>query len=135
MFRSLAASALIALSTLSVLPAAPVAADGAISLTLSPRNQRQADALRFGLGLYALHQHIEGGGTVRQFGRDNTAGLAQRGQDNFGLIDQRGSGHTGTLAQTGNGNAFGLFQSGRRTTAHVGQTGNGGTGVTFVHGF
>jgi len=135
MFRSLTASALIALSTLSVLPAAPVAADGAISLTLSPRNQRQADALRLGLGLYALHQHIEAGGTVRQFGRDNAAALAQRGTANWGVIDQRGSGHTGTLTQTGNSNVYGLFQSGRGTIAHVGQTGNGGTGVTIVHGF
>jgi len=132
MFRSLALSTMIALTTL---PAAmPAAADGVLTLNLSPRNQQEADLLRLGLALYALYRHIDGGGTIQQFGRDNAAALAQGGGGNFGLIDQRGTGHTGTLDQQGGGNAFALFQRGKGTEAHVTQTGNG-TGVTIQYGF
>lgn len=132
MFRSFALASVVALSSLSALPAA---ADGVLTLNLTPRNQQEADILRLGLALYALDRHIDAGGTIRQFGRDNAAALAQRGQGNWGLVDQRGQGHVGTLSQTGNNNTYALFQRGKGTEAHVTQTGNRGAGVTIQYGF
>lgn len=128
MFRSLILIAALGLAPL------PAAADGMISLTLTPRDAGEAAALRLGLGLYALHRHIDGGGSIRQFGQDNAARLMQQGGGNWGLIDQRGSGHSGMIAQTGGGNAHALFQSGKGARALITQSG-GQVGITFQHGF
>jgi hypothetical protein len=133
MFRRLALAAALALPVAAA--AVPVRADGQIALTFTPRTREEADLMRLGLGLYALHRRIEAGGTVRQTGEGHAAGLFQHGRGNWGLIDQRGSGHVGTLTQTGTGHAHALFQTGRNTTAHVSQTGTRGVGLTFVHGF
>lgn len=131
MFRRMILTAVLAIAPVTPLPAL---ADGTLTLSLTPRDAREAAALRLGLGLYALHRHLDQGGTLRQFGQDNAAMLRQQGGGNWGLIDQRGSGHTGTLEQTGGGNAHALFQSGKGTRAAVTQTG-GQVGITFLHGF
>lgn len=133
MFRTFTRSAALSLSL--AMAALPAWSDGSISLTLTPRNAGEANALRLGLGLYALQQHLEGGGSIEQFGRDNAAALQQTGDGNWGLIRQQGQGHTGILTQTGNANAYALFQSGKGTDAQINQSGTGGVGVTIVHGF
>lgn len=131
MFRKMLLIAMLGLAPLAPLPAA---ADGVLSLTLTPRNQDEADLMRLGLGLYALRQQIRDDGTIRQSGAANVAALLQSGSGNWGLIQQRGSGHDATLAQAGGGNAHAIFQTGKNATAVVGQTGNQ-VGITIQHGF
>ncbi len=114
---------------------APASAGGSLSIDLQPQNARQANAMRIGLGIYALINEAQNGGSIRQRGNNNRAGLAQNGGGNQGIIHQEGAGHTGTLNQTGNGNSYGLFQFGKNTNANVNQYGNGGTGATFVFGW
>lgn len=131
MFRRLFLIAALGLAPLAPLPAA---ADGMVSLTLTPRNADEANLMRLGLGLYALHRHIEEGGTIAQFGANNAANLRQSGGGNWGYVQQRGTGHDATLAQTGGNNAHAIFQSGRNTAATVVQ-GGGQVGITIQHGF
>ncbi len=114
---------------------APASAGGSLSIDLQPQNARQENAMRLGLGIYALVNNAQNGGSIRQRGNNNSAGLGQNGAGNQGIIYQEGNGHTGTLNQTGNGNAYGLFQFGENTNADVSQYGTGGTGATFVFGW
>lgn len=113
----------------------PAAAGGSVSLSFTPSNQREAAALRTGLGVYSVIQGVRNGASVRQIGRDNFAGLAQNGSRNTGLIHQRGDGHSASLEQNGNGNSHGIFQFGRGTGANVVQNGNGRTGATVQFGW
>ena len=126
---------LILIAALVAAPLAPMAAaaDAVVSLTLTPRNDREAGLMRLGLGLYALREQMRHGGTIRQFGQDNAATLMQ-GDGNWGLIEQRGSGHSAALLQSGTGNVQGVFQSGKGTFAAVTQNG-GQTGIVIQHGF
>ena len=113
----------------------PAAAGGQVALTFNARDADEAQAMRMGLGLYALANGLKSGGNIVQRGFGNMAGLAQAGSGNFGVVHQEGDGHAGTLTQTGNGNAHGLFQFGGNTDAHVSQTGNGQAGATVVLGW
>lgn len=113
---------------------APAAAGGSVSISVAPTNARQEQAMRAGLGIYALYNGIKNGG-IRQKGFNNSAGLLQNGSGNLGVVHQRGNGHNGTLQQNGNGNSHGLFQFGSNTNGHIAQTGNGGTGATFQFGW
>ncbi len=131
MFRRLVVIAALAAAPLATPMTA--AADAVVSLTLTPRNDREAGLMRLGLGLYALREHLRDGGTIRQFGQDNAATLVQ-GRGNWGLIEQRGTGHAATLVQNGTGNVQGLFQSGKGGLAAVSQSG-GQTGIVIQHGF
>ena len=122
------------LATALALTSAPALAGNSVAITLAPSNAQEAQALRFGLALYALHEDIHTNGHVTQHGANNAAGIAQGGPNNQAIIHQEGSGHTGTIAQSGGNNAYGLFQFGQNTTAHANQSG-GQTGVTLVFGW
>jgi hypothetical protein len=115
--------------------AAPAMAGGSLSLSYAPQDARQAQALQAGLQVYAIVKNVQGGASVRQIGKGNSAALGQQGAGNLGIIHQKGKGHTGTLQQTGNQNAFGLFQFGKKTKAAVSQTGNGNSGAVFQFGW
>ena len=114
---------------------APAEAGGSISLTLTPKNQKQENAMKAGLLIYGVVNHVQNGGSIKQFGQNNMAGIAQNGGGNFGVVHQEGDGHVGTLQQNGNGNAYGIFQFGKNTNDNVVQNGNGGTGTTFSFGW
>lgn len=126
MLRSLI---LIAATALAPLPAQ---AENLISLSLTPRNAREADGLRLGLALYAIHRDIRSGASIDQIGQGNAAGILQAGGGNFGLIRQRGRDHTATLTQQGQGGAWAIIQSGKGTTAQVSDP---GTGILLQYGW
>lgn len=111
----------------------PASAGGQFSVTVLPGNAKQEQAMRAGLGIYALVQGIRSG-SIKQHGTNNSAGLKQNGKGNLGIVHQEGNGHNGTLQQNGNGNSFGLFQFGRNTNGHATQAG-GQTGATFQFGW
>lgn len=128
------AKALFAAAALATLPlATPAMAGGSVSINVAPSNAQEAQLLRLGLALYALHNDIEANGHVTQVGVNNAAGIAQ-GSSDQAIIHQDGSGHTGTVSQTGGNNAYGLFQFGQNTTTHAAQSG-GQTGLTLQFGW
>ena len=127
--RNTLAAALIAMTV-----AAPAHAGGQVSFDFKPANAEQDQAMRMGLGLYALTQGIKNGG-IKQLGNGNMDGLAQNGSGNLGIVHQEGDGHNGTLTQNGNNNACGLFQFGKNTDGHVTQNGDGGTCATVQVGW
>ena len=129
MLRPLFCAAMLALTPL------PTRADTVISLQLSPRNAQEADALRVGLALYAIHRNVRSEAGIDQIGQGNVAGIVQLGQGNLGLIRQRGRDHNATLGQTGTGQAFAIFQNGRGTRADVAQTGPASAGILFQYGW
>ena len=129
MLRPLFCAAMLTISPL------PALADTVISLQLSPRNAQEADALRLGLALYAIHREFRSEAVIDQIGQGNAAGIVQLGQGNLGLIRQRGRDHTATLGQTGTGQAFAIFQNGRGTRADVVQTGPASAGILFQYGW
>ena len=112
---------------------APATAGGQISIGITPTDPEHEQALKTGLGMFALFNNIKNGGVI-QNGNFNSAGLAQNGSDNLGIIVQEGNGHNGTINQTGDGNTCGLFQFGENTTGDCSQTG-GQTGAVFQFGF
>lgn len=124
-------AATLAMSALTV----PAEAGGSISVNVAPTNHDEEVAMRTGLTLYSLFNDVKNGGSIKQNGFGNAAGLAQHGSGNLGIVHQDGDGHNGTLAQNGSGNAHGLFQFGRNTDGHVVQNGDGGTGATFQFGW
>lgn len=129
------AAALIAATLGTTAGAIPASAGGSVSVNVAPRTQQEADAMRFGLGLYSLYNDVKSGASVKQRGSNNTAGVAQHGRNNNGIVYQEGNGHTGTIRQNGNNNSYGLFQFGRGTSANVSQNGNGQSGMTFQWGW
>jgi minor curlin subunit len=100
-------------------------AGGSVSLTVNPRNAQEAQALRVGLGLYALHKQVESDAHVSQQGNGNAAAIGQSGQGHRGIIEQDGDGHEATLDQSGRGHSCGIFQFGEGTRANVRQRGRG----------
>ena len=122
------------LTTAAMLPAAPAQAGGSLSISILPGSPEAEQAMRLGLGIYALTQGARNG-HINQTGTGNSAGVAQNGGGNVGIVHQDGHGHNGTVTQNGNGNAYGLFQFGRNTNGHVNQTGNGRAGMTFQLGW
>lgn len=115
--------------------APPAEAGGQISFTLTPKNAKQENAMRMGLGIYGIVNAVQNGASINQNGFNNTAGLGQNGAGNLGIVHQEGNGHNGTLQQNGNNNAHGLFQFGESTNGHVVQNGNGQVGTTFQFGW
>jgi hypothetical protein len=112
----------------------PASAGGSISINVAPKNAQEEQAIKTGLAIYGIVNAVKGG-SIKQLGANNAAGLAQLGSGNFGVVHQEGSGHNGTLVQNGNDNAYGIFQFGKNTDAHVAQNGDGGTGATFSFGW
>lgn len=113
----------------------PAQAGGSVSISIGPTSRDSDRAIRTGLALYQIYNGIKTNGSIKQDGRNNTAGLAQNGKGNTGIIHQKGTGHTGTITQDGSRNAYGLFQFGRNTTGNVVQNGRGGSGATFQFGW
>jgi len=125
-----------AFATAITLPMAPAVAgsNGQFAINVAPGNAQEAQALRFGLALFALHQDIESNGHVTQHGANNAAGIYQGSPNSQAIIHQEGNGHDGSISQTGGNNSYGLFQFGEDTSGHVQQTG-GQTGVTLLFGW
>ena len=115
--------------------AGPAEAGGSLSLTLTPHNARQENAMRMGLGIYGLVNAVQNGASIRQDGFNNAAGIGQNGFGNLGIVHQDGNGHNGSVQQNGNNNAYGLFQFGENTNGHVVQNGNGQVGTAFQFGW
>lgn len=134
MTRTIALKAALAAMIIGSAAASPAFAGGQLTIEIAPASAKSEQAMRLGLGLYALANGFKNGG-IKQKGNGNAAGLAQNGGGNLGVVHQEGDGHNGTLQQNGNGNAHGLFQFGKNTNGHVSQNGNGGTGATFQIGW
>ena len=124
--KTLAFAAALALST-------PAVAN-TVSISLTPASAQEAQALRLGLALYALHNDIDANGHVTQSGAHNAAAIAQ-GATDHAIIHQEGTGHSGAIQQTGGNNAYGLFQFGKKTRANVVQKGTGKVGTTVQWGW
>ncbi|TIQ32813.1 MAG: curlin [Mesorhizobium sp.] len=117
------------------LASAPAMAGGSIGFYYSPRTTRDARALDLGLRAYSLYDGLRSGAHIRQFGRNNRAGVGQDGAGNLGIIRQEGSGHSAVLRQDGNDNSYGIFQFGRNTDANVAQAGDRQSGAALLFGW
>jgi hypothetical protein len=133
-FNSLMAGLAAMLIGSAALPG-PAAAGGSISLSYTPTRTQDARTLQTGFQLYSLYKGLKNGANIRQYGRNNAAGIGQTGYGNQAIVRQKGSGHSATLQQNGNSNSYGIFQFGRNTSANVGQSGNGQAGATFQFGW
>jgi minor curlin subunit len=130
--KTIAATALAA--TLLTPAGAQAGGSGQLSINIAPQNAQEAQAMRLGLALFALHQDIETNGHVTQRGVNNAAGIYQGGPNNRAILHQEGCNHTGTIHQQNANNAAGLFQFGCNTNGHIAQNGNE-TGVTIQVGW
>lgn len=131
--KTLILFAAIAAATLAPVPA-EAGSGGQVALSLAPQNAQDAQIMRLGLALFALHQDIDANGHVTQTGIGNAAGIYQGGPNNQAIIHQQGCNHTGTISQHNGNNAAGLFQFGCNTTGHIAQTGNN-TALTVIFGW
>lgn len=126
--------AALALSFLLPLPA--MAGGGAFSIHLTPRSADEARALNLGLALFSVHQGLQQNqAEVRQNGRNNAAGVAQRGWGSNAVIHQEGNNHSGIIEQNGAGHAYGLFQFGNNARHHAVQNGRNQSGLTLQWGW
>lgn len=115
---------------------APTMAAGQMSISFTPTDPDQQQALGMGLQMFSLFKGLSASGAnVSQNGSFNAAGFNQSGSGNHGLIVQEGNGHQGTIQQNGNNNNCGLFQFGQNTNAQCNQNGNGQSSLTTVFGF
>lgn len=116
--------------------AAPAMAAGQVSLSFTPTDPDQQQALGTGLQIFSLMQGLSANGAnASQHGNFNAAGFNQHGAGNHGLIIQEGNGHQGTIEQNGNNNNCGLFQFGENTNGQCVQNGDNQSSVTTVFGF
>jgi hypothetical protein len=116
--------------------AAPAMAAGQFSISFTPTDPDQQQALGAGLQIFSLMKGLSSSGAnASQNGNWNSAGFNQNGLGNHGLIVQEGDGHNGTIQQNGNNNNCGLFQFGQNTNAQCVQNGNGQSSLTTVFGF
>ena len=116
--------------------AAPAMAAGQVSISYTPTDPDQQQALGMGLQMFSLMKGLSStGANASQNGNFNAAGFNQNGSGNHGLIVQEGNGHQGTIEQNGNNNNCGLFQFGENTNGQCVQNGNGQSSVTTVFGF
>ena len=116
--------------------AAPAMAGCQVSVSYTPTDPYQQQALGLGLSMFSLFNGMNStGANISQHGNGNSAGGSQNGSGNNGVIVQEGDGHTGTIHQNGNNNSCGLFQFGENTDAQCSQNGNGQSSLTTVFGF
>ena len=73
------AIAALTIASAAALTSAPALAGGSISISLSPQDSEQEQAMRAGLLIYGIANGIKNGGLIGQNGNGNTAGLAQSG--------------------------------------------------------
>ena len=131
-FAAIVAAAVIGTAGL----AAPAMAAGQVSISFTPTDPDQQQALGMGLQMFSLMQGLSAtGANASQNGNFNSAGFNQNGSGNHGLIVQEGDGHNGTIEQNGNNNNCGLFQFGQNTNGQCVQNGNGQSSITTVFGF
>ena len=131
-FVAALAAAVIGVASLS----APAMAAGQVSISYTPTDPDEQQALGAGLQIFSLINGMSAtGANAHQNGNNNAAGFNQNGSGNNGLIFQEGNGHEGTISQNGNNNNCGLFQFGENTSGQCVQNGNGGSSVTTVFGF
>lgn len=115
---------------------APAMAAGQVSISFTPTDPDQQQALGAGLQIFSLMKGLSNkGANASQNGNGNSAGFNQNGSGNHGLIVQEGNGHNGTISQNGNNNNCGLFQFGENTNGQCVQNGNGQSSITTVFGF
>ena len=123
----IAAAALMALSVsaLTLAPTTAAHAGGSIGIKITPKG-KDAQKLKAGLQILSLIQGLNGKNRakVKQNGKNNCAGIAQKGNNNDALVFQDGSGHNATATQNGNNNGLGIIQLGKNTNADVTQNGN-----------
>lgn len=116
--------------------AAPANAAGQVSLSYTPTDAEESQALGMGLQMFSVINGMSAsGGNISQNGFGNAAGIAQNGAGNHGVLLQDGNGHNGTIEQNGNNNNCGLFQFGENTDAECVQNGDGQSSLTTVFGF
>lgn len=131
-FAAAITAAVIGVASLS----APAMAAGQVSLSFTPTDPDQQQALGMGLQMFSLFKGLSAtGANASQNGSFNSAGFNQMGSGNHGLIVQEGNGHNGTISQNGNNNNCGLFQFGQNTNGQCVQNGNGQSSLTTVFGF
>lgn len=131
-FAAAVAAAVIGVASL----AAPAMAAGQLSISFTPTDPDQQQALGAGLQIFSLVKGLSAtGANASQNGNFNSAGFNQNGSGNHGLIVQEGNGHNGTISQNGNNNNCGLFQFGENTNGQCVQNGNGQSSITTVFGF
>lgn len=138
MNRTIAKTLMISIAAVMIGSAAltvPATAGGSVSFTFTPTKDKHAKALKSGLQIYGIVNAVKNGGSIKQLGMNNMAGIGQNGSDNLGIIHQKGNGHAGTLQQNGDGNAHGIFQFGEGTNADVVQNGNDEVGATVQFGW
>ena len=115
---------------------APAMAAGQVSISYTPTDPDQQQALGAGLQIFSLMKGLSASGAnASQNGNGNAAGFNQNGSGNHGLIVQEGDGHEGTIEQHGNNNNCGLFQFGENTDAQCVQNGDGQSSITTVFDF
>ncbi|MBU1335563.1 MAG: curlin [Alphaproteobacteria bacterium] len=131
-FTAALAAAVIGVASL----AAPAMAAGQVSISYTPTDADQQQALGTGLQIFSLMKGLSStGANASQNGNFNAAGFNQNGSGNHGLIVQEGNGHEGTIEQNGNNNNCGLFQFGENTNGQCVQNGDGQSSLTTVFGF
>jgi Curlin associated repeat len=133
----IAASALIALSVsaIALAPTTAAHAGGSIGIKINPKG-KDAQKLKAGLQILSALQGLKGKNRagVKQNGKNNCAGVGQKGSNNDALILQEGSGHCATATQNGNNNGLGIIQLGKNTNADVSQNGDE-TGLLILGGW
>lgn len=113
------------LALLLVLLAAPSAAD-TVTRSLEAGSEREARALALLLAALSLHEHLEEGGSARDWAGMNLDALLDPGSADWALVEQRGEGHEATVTQEGGGNALLLLQLGAGAVADLSQGGDDG---------
>ncbi|MGV8833070.1 MAG: curlin [Devosia sp.] len=135
-FTKTFATALVAAVIGAASLATPAMAGGQFSISFSPSDPDQQQALGMGLQMFSLVKGLSStGANAYQNGNFNGAGFNQSGSGNHGLIVQEGNGHQGTIEQNGNNNNCGLFQFGENTNGSCAQYGNNQSTLTTVFGF
>lgn len=130
-----AAVAVLALTMGAFSLATPALANGQVSISYTPTDAEESQALGLGLQMFGMMQGMSKNGGIHQNGNNNSGGIGQNGSGNNGVLIQDGDNHNGTISQNGNNNNCGLFQFGEGTDAECVQNGDGNSSVTGVFGF
>lgn len=112
-----------------LLLASPTAAD-TVTRSFEPRGEGEARALTLLLAGLSLREHLDAGGSARDWLDANALALLDPGQGDWAVVRQRGRGHAATVSQDGGGNALALLQLGEGARADLAQ--DGGDGAVVV---
>ncbi len=105
---------------------------GAETLTRSfvPRDEGEARALTLLVAGLSLREHLDAGGSARDWAEANEKALRHPAQGDWAVVRQRGEGHDASVSQQRGGNALALLQFGEATEADLAQ--DGGDGAVVV---